>query len=123
MPHGATVVWIYVARSGSLDCTHVLSAGIWILCTIFLVTGAHIVKTTIDIANDLGVRARELAAKRGTTFRAVVEEGLRMALEGDRVETQYRLPDKSVRGRGLHREFQTKPWSDILEASYGGRGL
>ena len=93
------------------------------MCTIFLNTGTHIVKTTIEIANDLGVRARELAAKRGTTFRAVVEEALRMALEGDRVETQYTLPDKSVRGRGLHREFQTKPWSDILEASYGGRGL
>jgi len=80
-------------------------------------------KTTIDIADDLAVRAKELAAKRGTTLRAVVEEGLRMALAGDRVEMRYRLPDKSVRGRGLHREFQTKPWSDILEASYGGRGL
>lgn len=80
-------------------------------------------KTTIDIANDLSIRARELAAKRGTTLRAVVEEGLRMALAEDRGEMQYRLPDKSVRGRGLHREFQTKPWSDILEASYGGRGL
>lgn len=91
--------------------------------TIFLNTGTHIMKTTIDIANDLAVRARELAAKRGTTLRAVVEEGLRMALAGDRVEMQYRLPDKSVQGRGLQREFQAKPWSDILEASYGGRGL
>ena len=91
--------------------------------TILIYTGTHIVKTTIDIANDLAVRARELAAKRGTTFRAVVEEALRMALEADRDEPQYRLPDKSVRGRGRHREVQTKPWSDILEASYGGRGL
>lgn len=80
-------------------------------------------KTTLNIANDLAAKARALAAKRGTTFRAVVEEGLRMALERDRVETQYRLPDKSVQGRGLQREFQAKPWSDILEASYGGRGL
>ena len=79
-------------------------------------------KTTIDIANDLAVRAKELAAKRRTTFRAVVEEGLRMVLEGDRIATQYRLPDKSVQGRGLHREFRTKPWSDILETSYGSRG-
>jgi len=76
-------------------------------------------KTTIDIANDLAVRAKELAAKRCTTLRAVVEEGLRMVLEGDRVEMQYRLPDKSVQARGLQREFQAKPWSDILEASYG----
>lgn len=80
-------------------------------------------KTTLNIANDLAAKARALAAKRGTTLRAVVEEGLRMALEADRVEMQYRLPDKSVQGRGLQREFQAKPWSDILDASYGRRGL
>ena len=58
----------------------------------------------MTLANDLVVRARALAAKSGTTFCAVVEGGLRMALEGDRVETQYRLPYKSVPGRGLHRQ-------------------
>ena len=118
-----TIVWNSVARSGNLACTHVLSAGGSILRTTSLSMGAHITKTTIDIAKDLAVRARELAARRGTTFRAVVEQGLRMALEGDQVETQYRLPDKSVQGRGLHREFRTKHRSDILEASFGGRGL
>ena len=52
-------------------------------------------KTTIDIANDLAVRARELAAKRGTTLRAVVEEGLRMALGRDLVEP-LRSVDRSL---------------------------
>lgn len=121
-PLGATVVWNDHARSADLLRVRLPSTGNRILRAISLVTGAHIMKTTIDIANDLAVRAKELAAKRRTTFRAVVEEGLRMVLEGDRIATQYRLPDKSVQGRGLHREFRTKPWSDILETSYGGRG-
>lgn len=84
--------------------------------------GTHTVKTTIDLAADLAVRAKALAAKRGVTFRAVVEQGLRRALEEDRRTKRYRLPDRSVRGRGLQREFATKPWSDIVEASYRGRG-
>ena len=79
-------------------------------------------KTTIDIATDLAVRAKALAARRGVTFRAVVEQGLRMALEEDRVAQRYRLPDKSVGGRGLQREFASRPWSDIVEAAYGSRG-
>lgn len=84
--------------------------------------GTHTMKTTIDLAADLAVRAKALAAKRGVTFRAVVEQGLRMALEEDRRTKRYRLPDRSVQGLGLQREFTAKPWSDIVEASYGGRG-
>ena len=84
--------------------------------------GTRTMKTTIDIATDLAVRAKALAAKRGVTFRAVVEQGLRMALEEEQVAKRYALPDRSVQGRGLQREFGSKPWSDIVEASYGGRG-
>lgn len=78
-------------------------------------------KTTIDIATDLAVRAKALASKRGVTLRTVVEQGLRMALEEDQGAQRYRLPNRSVPGRGLHREFASRPWSDIVEASYGGR--
>ena len=80
-----------------------------------------LMKITIDIATDLAVRAQALAAKRGVTLRTVVEQGLRMALEEDQGAKRYRLPNRSVQGRGLHREFGSRPWSDILEASYGGR--
>lgn len=87
-----------------------------------MIMGSRTVKTTIDIAADLAIRAKALAAKRSVTFREVVEQGLRMALEEDRVAKRYRLPDRSVPGRGLRREFRSRPWSDIAGASYRGRG-
>ncbi len=83
--------------------------------------GTHIMKTTIDITDDLAIKAKELAAKGGTTLRAVVEQGIRMALEDERLVQRYQLPDRSVQGRGLQPEFQNKPWSDILGAAHEGR--
>jgi predicted transcriptional regulator len=47
------------------------------------------VKTTIEIADDLADKARQLAAARGITFRAVIEEGLRLTLR-----------DAAYQGRG-----------------------
>ena len=79
-------------------------------------------KTTIDIADDLASRARELAHVQGRTFRSVVEQGLRLVLEEARAAKPYRLPDRSFHGRGLQREFAAARWPDILEAAYRGRG-
>jgi len=42
--------------------------------------GTHM-KTTIDIHDELFRQAREHAAETGTTFRALVEEGLRCVLD------------------------------------------
>lgn len=83
---------------------------------------APAMETTIDISTDLAVRAKALAAKRGVTLRTVVEQGLRMALEEDQGAKGFRLPNRSVPGRGLRREYASRPWSDIVQASYGGRG-
>ena len=41
---------------------------------------SHIVKTTIEIADDLLERAQRVARKRKTTFRALTEQGLRLVL-------------------------------------------
>ncbi|MBW2245376.1 MAG: DUF2191 domain-containing protein, partial [Deltaproteobacteria bacterium] len=38
-------------------------------------------KTTIDIADSILEQARDLAARQGTTLRALVEEGLRGVVE------------------------------------------
>jgi len=38
-------------------------------------------KTTIEIADDLFARSRKLADRQGITLRALVEEGLRLALK------------------------------------------
>jgi predicted transcriptional regulator len=40
--------------------------------------GRHIVKTTIEIADDLFERAQRLARKEKTSFRALTEAGLRL---------------------------------------------
>ena len=40
--------------------------------------GSHIMKTTIEIADDLFASTQRLARKEKTTFRALTEEGLRL---------------------------------------------
>jgi len=75
-------------------------------------------KTTIDISDDLARQAKELAKREGTTLRAVIEQGLRLKLEQARDAQPYRLPDKSIDGRGLQAEFRDKSWEEIREAAY-----
>ena len=84
--------------------------------------GTHIMKTTIDITDDLARQAKALARKKGTTFRALVEQGIRKTLEEEGRIQVYQMPDKSVKGQGLNAEFRDKSWSDILNAAYEGRG-
>lgn len=89
--------------------------------------GAHIalnghlpMKTTIELADDLAIKAKRLAAKHNTTLRAVVEDALRRAVEQDAREEAYQLPDRSVGGNGLRQEFSGKAFSDIRQAAYEG---
>jgi hypothetical protein len=75
-------------------------------------------KTTLDLADDLAVKARQLAKKRGVTLRAIVEEALRAKLDAEARQTRYELPNRSVKGKGLQPDFKDKPWSVIREAAY-----
>lgn len=84
--------------------------------------GSLIMKTTIDISDDLLLKAKALAAKRGTTLRAVIEQGLRQELAGQKRAQPFHLSDKSVDGNGLQAEYAGKSWSDIRDAAYEGRG-
>jgi hypothetical protein len=83
--------------------------------------GTHMTKTTIEIADDLARRAKALARRRGITLRAVIEDGIRLALQREQLRTQYRLPDRSFGGNGLRPEFANASWSEIREASYEGK--
>lgn len=78
-------------------------------------------KTTIDLADDLARKAKKLAAKRGITLKAVIEEGIRMSLDRDQRTGAFQLPDKSVDGNGLQKEFVHKSWAEIREAAYEGK--
>jgi hypothetical protein len=84
--------------------------------------GTHM-KTTIDIADPLFAAAQKAARERGTTFRALVELGLRQVLQqpvkGPRA---FKLRAASFRGKGLSEEAAALGWDDIRELAYGERG-
>jgi len=80
-------------------------------------------KTTVDIADGLLAQAKRLAARQGTTLKALIEEGLRHSLEragardgGKALETHV------VHGHGLQ---AGRSWDDLghlVESTYEGRG-
>lgn len=83
--------------------------------------GTHM-KTTIEISDALFEAAKSRAAERGTTLRAMVEEGLRHVLEKSDRSTDFRLRDASVDGRGLCDGIREGDWEQIAAISYEGRG-
>ena len=79
-------------------------------------------KTTVDISDELLKKAKRHAAKRRTTLRAIIEQGLRNTIKEQQRGAKYVLPDMSIDGKGLQAEFKNKAWSDIRDAAYEGRG-
>lgn len=76
-------------------------------------------KTTIDIHDELFRRAKRHAQKTGRTLRAVVEDGLRMALEKRETEQpRHRWKDLSVGKPGGPNPFEKYTWAEMLEMSY-----
>lgn len=86
--------------------------------------GSHIMKTTIEIADDLFERAQRLARKEKTTFRSLTEQGLRLVLK----EKQGKSPKWKWKplvvkgGEGLTDEFKNAPWEKIRDEIYRGHG-
>jgi len=80
-------------------------------------------KTTIDIADRLAREARKAARERGTTLRALVEEGLRLVLarEEARPEVEeFRLG--TWRGKGTQSGIEEGHWDTLRGLLYEGRG-
>jgi hypothetical protein len=75
-------------------------------------------KTTVEIAGPLLKRAKSLASRRGTTLRALIEQGLRHVLDG-REESRPTLRDARVDGKGLQPEFVGADWDQVRDAAYG----
>jgi hypothetical protein len=94
---------------------------IWVASAVSM--GYHIMKTTIEIADDLFKRAQEAARREKTTFRALAEQGLRLVLKEQQHAKGKRLPPLvTVRGRGLTDEFKNAGWKTIRDELYRGRG-
>jgi hypothetical protein len=75
-------------------------------------------KTTVDIADPILREARKLAARQGTTLRAVIEEGLRRVLADKRRKSRFRLRLVTAGGRGLRPELRDTSWDEIRDLSY-----
>jgi hypothetical protein len=85
--------------------------------------GSQIMKTTVEISDDLFTRAKNLARKEKTTFRALTETGLRLVLAGKHPAPRRRLPPLvTIRGGGLTDEFKDAGWEKIRDEIYRGRG-
>jgi hypothetical protein len=79
-------------------------------------------KTTVEISDALLAAARKLAVKRGTTVRALIEEGLRRLVSARNDRGSFKLPDRSWGSGGLRAEYRGASWDEIRDASYSGRG-
>jgi hypothetical protein len=83
----------------------------------------HIVKTTIEIADDLFERAQKQALKDKTTFRAITEEGLRLALTKREQPKKRKLPPLMSFGNpGDKPLMDLSNWDLIRDEIYKGRG-
>jgi hypothetical protein len=79
-------------------------------------------KTTVDIADALLLRAKRLASRRGTTIRAVIEDALRRELATAESRTPSPVETRTFAGRGLQRGLTWDDWAAIRSLGYEGRG-
>jgi hypothetical protein len=79
-------------------------------------------KTTVDIADDLLLRAKREAEASQTTLRSLIEEGLREVLGRKALAKHKPIKPVTFRGRGLQPGFRGKGWDAIRDAIYGTAG-
>ncbi len=79
-------------------------------------------KTTIEIPDSLLTEARRVAAREGTTVRALVEQGLRRVIAERKRSGGFRLRKATFKGDGLRPGVDTGSWERIREMVYEGRG-
>ena len=83
-------------------------------------TMAHM-KTTLDIHDELLLRAKRHAKQIGRPLRALVEDGLRQVLSAKTNRHRYRLPDLSVGNPDDSDPLESYSWQDLRELIYDDR--
>ncbi|MBI1733559.1 MAG: type II toxin-antitoxin system VapB family antitoxin [Candidatus Rokubacteria bacterium] len=78
-------------------------------------------KATVEIPDSLLDEARRVAAREGTTVRALVEEGLRRAL-AQRKAGAFHLRTVTFKGRGLQPGVADGSWDRMRDLAYEQRG-
>lgn len=61
-----------------------------------IITHITIMKTTLDLADELLIEAKALAARRRTSLKALVEHALRREIEPTRSDSTPSVPESSV---------------------------
>ncbi len=79
-------------------------------------------KTTIDIANDLLVRAKRMAEKENTTLKSITEEGLRLALARRGATGAPPVRPHVVTGRGAPPDLSSRNLREMLYGNEGAGG-
>jgi hypothetical protein len=77
-------------------------------------------KTSFDISEPLLLEVKQLARKRGTTTKSLVEQALIKLLAEAEAEapTSFRLRDVSFGGGGMTAEFTNASWERIRDEIY-----
>lgn len=78
-------------------------------------------KTTIEIHDELLIRAKRHAQKTGRSLRAVVEDGLRRVLDDPSIPNQYTLPDLRVGDPNSPDPLEGQTWPEARELIYERR--
>ena len=79
-------------------------------------------KTTIDIADDLFLRSKQVSRERGVTMRELFLEGLVYVLEKRPAVSATRVKAVTFKGKGLAQDFKHASWGAIRDAAYEGHG-
>ncbi len=79
-------------------------------------------KTTIDISENLLLRAKETARAEGTTLKNLTERGLELVLAKHESLEHRRIKPVVFGGKGLSADFQGKSWSEVRQEIYRGYG-
>ncbi len=73
-------------------------------------------KTTIEIADNLLIRAKNRAREKKITLRSLIEESLATTLDQPLAST--RVVPVTFKGKGITREFEGASWDKIRDAIY-----
>ena len=83
--------------------------------------GIHM-KTTVEISDALLAKAKAVAAREGTTVRALIERALREVVESYRDKGNYKLRAAAFRGKGLQPGVPEGEWEVVRDLAYDRRG-
>ena len=83
---------------------------------------ANRMKTTVQISDALLAEVKKVAAKRKTTLKTLIDEGLRLVVDNEQKKKEpFKLKDCSVGDPNAPWPLEGKTWEEIRALAYGDR--